>query len=306
VDFAALFQAVLAAVFAPAAPPPDPLASLAPRQKAALVVVSGLPAPRGVGGVLVRRWNTEAERPAGALVFADQEGGEVRAYAALPPGASAAEYRTRREASDAGKEAGRSLRRAEVDVDLAPVLDLAGGPLGSRHFQSANLGLSFARGLRTGGTAPCVKHFPGLGSAAVTTDAAPRVHARVLLPELDAFRAAVREGVPCVMVSHALYARFGGGRAVTAPGAYGLLRGLGFRGVAITDSLSIVRGRWPVHWARKAAIAGADMLLFTSAVDARRAIRALVPLARRGILDDHVRRVMRFRRSLGLSRVPRA
>jgi beta-N-acetylhexosaminidase len=255
--------------------------------------------------VLVRRWNTDAPRPAGALVFVDQEGGDVRAYAALPPATSAAAYRTRQGAFDAGKQAGRSLRRARVDVDLAPVLDLAGGPLGSRHFERPELGVAFARGLQAGGTAACVKHFPGLGSAAVTTDAAPRVHARVLKPELAGFRAGIRAGVPCVMVSHALYARFGGGRAVTAPGVYRLLRRLGFRGVAVTDSLSIVRGRWPVHWARKAALAGADMLLFTSAADARRAIRALVPLARRGMLDERVRRVMLFRRSLRLSRVPR-
>ena len=71
--------------------------------------------------------------------------------------------------------------------------------------------------------------------------------------------------------------------------------------MAITDSLGIVSGRWPVKWARQAALAGADLLLFTSADDARRAIRALVPLARRGVLDDAVRRVLRFRETLGLT-----
>jgi hypothetical protein len=89
-------------------------------------------------------------------------------------------------------------------------------------------------------------------------------------------------------------------------GAAGVLvRRLGFGGVAITDSLSVVRGRWPVRWARQAAWAGADLLLFTSATDARRAIRALVPLARKGVLDEHVRRVLELRRSLGLTARPR-
>jgi hypothetical protein len=37
------------------------------------------------------------------------------------------------------------------------------------------------------------------------------------------------------------------------------------------------------------------MLLFTSPAHARRAIMALVPLARRGELDAHVARVLRFR-----------
>jgi hypothetical protein len=41
------------------------------------------------------------------------------------------------------------------------------------------------------------------------------------------------------------------------------------------------------------------MVLFTSPAHARRAIRALLPLARRGELDEHVARVLRFRRMLG-------
>src|SRR6266540_3441919 len=54
--------------------------TLSPREKAALVVVSGLPAPRGVAGVIVRRWDRAVPRPAGALVFADQEGGAIRTF----------------------------------------------------------------------------------------------------------------------------------------------------------------------------------------------------------------------------------
>jgi beta-N-acetylhexosaminidase len=300
---AALLQAVLAAVSAPPAPP-DPVVALTPHQKAALVVVSGLPAPRGVSGVLVRRWNTGAPRPAGALVFVDQEGGEVRAFPRLPPETPAGAYRAAQESLAAGRRTGRALRKAGVHVDLAPVLDLNTGPLGARHFLSPRLGLAFARGLEQGGVAACPKHFPGLGSASVSTDEAPRVRARVVPRELAAFRAAVRSGVHCVMLGHALYERLGG-RALTAPGAYRLLRRLGFEGVAMTDSLSVVQGRWPVRWARGAARAGADLLLFTSPRDARRAIRALIPLARQGLLDEHVRRVARLRQSLGFAALPR-
>ena len=63
-----------APVPAPPAAPADELAGLSAREKAAVVVVSGLPAPQGVGGVLVRRWNTDEPRPRGALVYVDQEG----------------------------------------------------------------------------------------------------------------------------------------------------------------------------------------------------------------------------------------
>lgn len=296
----ALFQAVLAAL-APPVERPDPVAVLTPREKAALVVVSGLPAPEGVGGVIVRRWDRDAPRPAGALVYVDQEGGEASAYPGLPPGRWAAEFSSAEDAFAAGRATGRALRREGVHADLAPVLDEPDGPLGARHFASASLGVAFGRGLAAGGVGACAKHFPGLGSAPISTDERPRVFARVRPSELDAFRASIRAGVPCVMLSHALYGRFGGERALAAPGAYRLLRSLGFDGLAITDSLSVVRGRWPVVWARRAMRAGADAVLFTSPDDARRAIAALVPLARRGALDPAVSRVLELRRALGVS-----
>jgi beta-N-acetylhexosaminidase len=296
VGLGALIQVAIALAATPAPQPADALAGLSARQKAALVVVSGLPAPKGVAGVFVRPWNTTAPRPPGALVFVDQEGGDVRAFPGLPPEQPAAAYGSQAEAEAAGRATGRALRRAGVDVDLAPVLDLDTGPLGARHFVRPALGVAFARGLEEGGVAACPKHFPGLGSAPVSTDVEPRVPARILPEELRVFRAAIRAGARCVMLGHALYPRFGGERAVTSSRAYRLLRRLGFDGVAITDSLSVVRGPWPVRWARGAARAGADLLLFTSPDDARRAIRALVPLARLGLLDHAVERVLSLRR----------
>jgi beta-glucosidase-like glycosyl hydrolase len=299
VSLAALAQVVLATL-APTSPPGDEVAAMTPREKAALVVVSGLPAPRGVAGVLVRRWDRDAPRPRGALVFVDQEGGGVRAFPTLPPERWPSEYRTVAEAQEAGHRTGAALRRAGVHVDLAPVLDSAGGPLGGRHYRGSRLALAFARGLAAGGLAGCVKHFPGLGTAAFSTDDRVWVPARVTQRELDAFRAAVDAGVPCVMTSHAVYRRFGWGRALTSPRAHRMLRRMGFEGVVVTDSLSVVSGEWPVRWARRAVRAGADLVLFTSPRDARRAIRALIPLARRGVLDVHVRRVLALQRSLGV------
>ena len=274
-------------------------AALTPQQQAALVVVSGLPAPPGVGGVLVRQWNTAAPRPKGALVFVDQEGGEVRAFRDAPPSGPASSYRSAAEAAAAGRATRRALRRSGVHVDLAPVLDLR-GPLGSRHFRRPELGLAFARGL---GDAACVKHFPGLGTAAVSTDERPHVDARVRELDLAPFRAAIRSGVRCVMTSNAFYdgARY---RASISPETYARLRRLGFDGVAITDSLSIVRTAPVERWSRQAIRAGADLLLFTSPAHARRAIAALTPLARAGELEPAVGRVLRFRRAYGLRTRP--
>jgi beta-N-acetylhexosaminidase len=268
-------------------------AALTPQQKAALVVVSGLPAPRGVGGVLVRRWDRTAPRPPGAIVFVDQEGGDVRAFPDAPPARPASSYRTTAEAFAAGRATRSALRRRGVDVDLAPVLDLR-GPLGSRHFRRPELGLAFARGL---GDAGCVKHFPGLGSTPISTDERPHVDGRIRAQDLAPFRAAVRAGATCVMTSNAFYdgAPY---RASISPDTYRRLRALGFDSIAITDSLSIVRTAPVERWARQAARAGADLLLFTSPAHARRAIAALVPLARNGELDASVARVLRYRSRL--------
>lgn len=301
--FVALFQALLTSLGSSSAAPaqaPDPLAGMSPREKAALVVVSGLPAPKGVAGVIVRRWDRGGPRPEGALVFADQEGGTVKAYPHLPPWKAASELRSEREAFAAGRATGKALRAEGVHVDLAPVLDARGGPLGSRHFRSAEIGVAFARGLAAGKAGACVKHFPGLGSAPVSTDDRPHVDAVVTGSEVAGFREAVRAGVPCVMVSNAFYRSLGRFRAMLEPETYRLLRSSGFDGVVITDSLSIVRRPPLVRWSRGAVRAGADLLLFTSPEHAERAIEALVPLARRGELDAQVRRVLRFRRGLGV------
>lgn len=278
------------------------VAALSAQDKAALVVVSGLPAPRGVGGVFVHRTTRQLARPRGALVFVDQEGGSVRAFLDAPPDGSASSLATTTEGFLQGRATGHALRARGVGVDLAPVLDLRSGPLGARHFRNPAIALAFARGLERGGVAACVKHFPGLSAAQVSTDERTDVRARVLAPELNAFAAAVREGVPCVMTSHAFYTNGGRGRASLSPWTYRRLRAMGFRGVAITDSLSFFRAVPVERWAPRAARAGADLLLFTSPAYARRAIRALVPLARRGELDAAVARVLRFKARYGRAR----
>ena len=255
-------------------------AGLSPLQKAQLMVVT-------------------TERPgifdgAAHIRFADQEGGTVKALKTAPPWRAAADYASAEQAQSAGRDTRRALRAAGVDLDFGPVLDTSDGPLGSRQFRSSSFAVAFARGL---GDAACVKHFPGLGTAAVSTDERPHVDAHVRPKDIAPFRAAIRDGVPCVMVGHAFYGtRY---RASLEPSTYRRLRALGFRGVAITDSLSLVHDAPVERWAPQAARAGADMLLFTSPAHARRAVRALVPLARGGELDRHVERILELRARVG-------
>ena len=255
------------------------LVALAPQHKAALLVVT-------------------SEQPgvftgAAHITFADQEGGLVKALPTVAPFSAARDYTNATSAFAAGRATRAGLRAAGIDVDFGPVFDTSDGPLGSREFASSAYADAFARGL---GDAACAKHFPGLGSAAISTDERPHVDARVRAKDLAPYRNAIARGLRCVMVSQAFYGtRF---RATLEAGTYRLLRRLGFQGVAITDSLSLVHDAPVERWARQAVRAGADMLLFTSPAHARRAIRALVPLARRGELDVHVARVLAFRRAL--------
>lgn len=291
--------------FAAPAPAPavkDPLAGLSARHKAALVVASALPKPpRGAAGVLVQRWNIDDPRPKNTLVFVDQEGGDIRAFRSLPPVRAAASYRTKASARAAGKATARALRDEGVSVDLAPVLDLKGGPLGSRHFAKPAFGLAFAHGLSDGKLIGCAKHFPGLGSTSISTDLDPHVNGHLIPEELAAFQSAIDAGIPCVMTNHAFYKALGPHRALASPKTYKRLRDMGFKGVAITDSLSIVQtGDWTLRWTLQAIRAGADIVLFTSSADARAAVTALVPLAEKGLLDKHVRRVLALRAKAGL------
>jgi beta-N-acetylhexosaminidase len=253
--------------------------AMTPQQKAEMVVVTTERAGVFSG--------------AAGITFADQEGGTVRALPDAPPLPSARSYTSAAEAFSSARRTAPALRDAGVDVDFAPVLDAPDGPLGSRQFARPEYAVAFARGL---GRAACAKHFPGLGTAAYSTDERPHVDAHVRPRDLAPFRQAIRNGLRCVMVGHAFYGtRF---RASLEPSTYRLLRRLGFDGVAITDSLSLVRAAPVERWAPQAIRAGADMVLFTSPAHARRAVRALLPLARAGGLDRHVARVLELRREV--------
>src|SRR5207244_11769297 len=123
-------------------------------------------------------------------------------------------------------------------------------------FRRAALGVAFGRGLAASGEGACAKHFPGLGSAAVSTDDDPHVDAVLRPAEIAGFRAAIRAGVPSVMGNHAFYRSLGPRRSSLERATYRLLRGLGFEGVAITDSLDILPNppaNWPVRAIRSGA-----------------------------------------------------
>lgn len=229
-----------------------------------------------------------------ALVMVDQEGGDIRTVGYAGPSASQPFQGAPRSVRRAARAAGRQLRAAGIEVNLAPVADVPrpGSVMATRSFPGDERGIAARtrasiRGLHDAGIAATVKHFPGLGGATVNTDDAPATVHVPLRRDLVPFRAAVNEGVPLVMLSHASYPELDTRRIASQSRQIvtGLLRErLGFDGVIVTDSLEAdaVLARSGVADAAERSIrAGADLILMTGSASWNDVFPHLLAEARR-------------------------
>ena len=256
------------------------------------------------------------------LVMTDQEGGLVKRIGG-PPTASAREMGAAGAAfsREQGRLTAANLRAVGVNVDLAPVLDVAraGGTIaetdrgfGSTADRVAATAVPFAEALQGGGVAAAAKHFPGMGSARLNTDDAVQRIAlsRQQLRAVDErpYARFVAAGGEMVMLSTAIYPAFSGSPAAfSAAVATGELRTrLGFEGVSITDALDTVAVRafgGSAKVATAAGRAGADLLLYTGPGETARAHRALLRGLRSGRLsrrafEESASRVLQLRHRL--------
>jgi len=274
-----------------------------------IVRLQAIPRPPGLGDPL--------------LVMVDQEGGLVKRVGGAPD-VSAQEMGARGAAYSRGQgtRTAANLVDLGVNVDLAPVLDLARpgsdtaetergfGAMASKVEETA---IPFAEGLQGGGLAATAKHFPGLGGARQNTDVSVQ---RIRLPKSTLrradeapFGAFADAGGEMVMISSAVYPAFSNRPAAFAPEiATGELRQqIGFEGVSITDalgSIAVADFGGPAKAGVAAARAGTDILLFTDAAAGERAQRALVAKLRSGALrradfETAAGRVLRLRHRLG-------
>jgi beta-N-acetylhexosaminidase len=290
------------------APPPDLVRRIRRGEAGAVILLR----PNAPSAAAARRLTARLQaipRPAAVdvplLVMIDQEGGLVRRLDG-PPSRSAAELGREgpRAARAAGRATGRYLSRAGVNVDLAPVADVArpgsfleatGRTFGRSPGRVAGASVAFAAGLRDGGVVAAAKHFPGLGAATRSTDEVPvRLAvgaAELRRVDLRPFRALVSHGVPMVMLGTATYPALDPTRpaALSRRVATDALRGgLGFRGVTVTDALDTPAlapqgGAGAV--AVRAAGAGSDMLLHTGYAAGTASAAALARALRSGALS---------------------
>ena len=289
----------------------------------------------GVGSVTTAVQSLVTQRTtAGArfLVSANQEGGNVQAlqgpgFSTIPPatvqGRMRPSFLVRRAAAWA-----REMRGAGVNMNLAPVMDVVPAatakqnqPIGVLHrefgFDPTTVGLhgsAFIGGMAESGVATTAKHFPGLGRVVGNTDFTAHVIDRETTttdPYLGSFEAAIRAGVPFVMVSLATYTRIDPKHlAVFSPAIMdSLLRGqMGFRGVIVSDDLGsaeAVAGIPPGTRAIDFLEAGGDLIISktaTTAVQMQQAVlaRAGDDPAFRSKVDAAVRSILQAKERLGL------
>ena len=211
------------------------------------------------------------------LIMVDQEGGSVRRLPG-PPERAPSDTTSKNAAYDSGAAAGKLLAGHGINVDLAPVVDVArpgsvlaaeGRTFGRDPATVAERAAWFSGGLRGHGVQTVYKHFPGFGAATVNTDDAT---ARIDLPlsTLRAIDGKVYEKLhpSAVMVSTAIYPRVDPRPAVfSRRWVTGELRGrLKYRDVvAMTDDLqapAVTKYGSPAQLAYFALRAGIDLPLF--------------------------------------------
>lgn len=238
---------------------------------------------------LVEEVKSVAQRP--PLFMIDEEGGRVDRLRHLVPGLPSAEAFGEGERPEFmsewfGRVIGTALRYFDIEIDLAPVVDISGdiAPKGleRRTFGRdpetvIQLAGAFVRGLHTTGVAACLKHWPGIGVGS----ADPHYGATVI--DIPVEQLIERDLVPyqrlageagAVMIGHGTYPQIDepdlpatlSWRMTTD-----LLRNfVGFDGVAISDDMEMHAvsdlGSYE-EITDRALLAGNDVILFCSHIE---------------------------------------
>ncbi|MBT9586821.1 beta-N-acetylhexosaminidase [bacterium] len=245
------------------------------------------------------------------LVAVDQEGGLVDRVrfpdSVLTPGPMALAATgdpdcTRRAHAMMGKQ----LHELGFHIDFAPCVDINSNPdnpiIGVRSFGEDPAEVSLharaaCQGLREGGVAATIKHFPGHGACSLDSHLAlptlPHSLEQLQQLELVPFQGCLEAGVECVMTAHitfpALDPRPGRAATLSEPILTGLLRQqMGFGGVIFSDSMEMqaIANHYGVGEASLMAIeAGADMILSCGGfAEHLKAVQALVEAVESGRL----------------------
>jgi beta-N-acetylhexosaminidase len=265
------------------------------------------------------------------FIAANQEGGNVQqltgpGFDAMPTALTQGSWSTTALRESAAVW-GAQLRAAGVNLDLAPVMDVVppgtaanNQPIGrwEREFGfdpavNGPHGAAFIAGLASSGVAATAKHFPGLGRVVGNTDHVANVTDEVTGPDdpyLASFEAAIKAGVPVVMLALAKYPKIDPDHlAAFSPAVTSLLRNkLGFTGVITSDDLgeaAAVQSITPRDRAVWFIEAGGDLITSQNLGPAEEMAQALLDSERtnpalRAQIAAAVQRVLALKRAYGL------
>ncbi|MDX6235949.1 MAG: beta-N-acetylhexosaminidase [Kribbellaceae bacterium] len=327
------------------------LASLPLREQAAQLIMTGIRASgmtsseqaivdtQNPGGVLLlgtggsaghtrtamaaatRAGTTHGIRP---FVAADQEGGQIQrlkggGFDRIPAATVQGGWSTSKLTGHATGW-GSQLKKAGVNLDLAPVTDVVPAEVGDENAPIGALDreygsmpgpvgqhvAAFVRGMNAAGVMTSVKHFPGLGRVRGNTDFSSGVVDTVTVRGdalLAPFAAGIQAGADMVMISTATYRKIDPDhRAVFSPTVIqGMLRGdLKYGGVVITDDVGAAAEVASVPAGERATrfvAAGGDIVITAKAALTETMVDALVDKAQHdrafeALLKSSVRRVL--------------
>ena len=319
------------------------LASLDLRRRAAQLLLAypqlSTTSPVEVGGILfvgnllrnpkaakARIESAVARARVPPFVAVDMEGGptnrmkNVRGLEALPSARDMAELGDA-EVERWGKKVGVAMRALGLNLNLAPVFDVAQSGHMQRNGRSFSgdrdvvvaKATAYARGLLAAGVVPIGKHFPGYGDIDGDSDHAlatadwPKER---VLAEADVFGRA-RASLGGVMLANVAYASIDARPAILAPAIVGMVHERGW--LAVTDDVSIgllaaAIGGTAEDVLTQAFFAGNDLLLTTAPPDWAKGLDYVGVLSRlaegdpraRRLLDDACRRVLGLKDRMGL------
>ncbi|HEX2386563.1 MAG TPA: beta-N-acetylhexosaminidase [Candidatus Binatia bacterium] len=252
-------------------------------------------------------WEIKDELP--PFIAIDQEGGRVhrlpQPFTHFPPAAALGGAGDADLAYRAGLAMAGELRAVGINLNFAPVLDVASNPrnpvIGDRAISDDpeevfELGWEVARGLREGGVIPCVKHFPGHGGtdadSHLTLPFVDKEIEDLQATELLPFTKACGKRVEALMTAHVVYTALDRSYPATlSPKILGelLRRELRYDGVVFSDDLEMkaVSATYSAEEAATLAVAaGVDELLFCH--DRNRAAAAVDALSRAAESDTEM------------------
>jgi beta-N-acetylhexosaminidase len=237
---------------------------------------------------LVAEIRSIASKP--PLFMIDEEGGRVDRLRALIPGLPSVEGFGEGEqplemSRWAGRVIGMALRYFDIEVNLAPVVDIRGGAspkgLERRTFGSdvesvVTLAGAFIDGQHAEGVASCLKHFPGIG----TGSADPHYGATVIDLSLDELRrrdlapfARLGNVAGAIMIGHGTYPQIDDSHPASLSHRIttDVLRDVvQFNGVAMSDDMEMHAvsdlGSYE-YTAECALLAGNDVVMYCSHIE---------------------------------------